>query len=188
MQNQTTFDDGRPPVIDWQAELARHDRWLRTIVRARVREPEGVDEVMQEVAMAAVRQKSPVTDPAKVAPWLYRVAVMQSLLFRRTQGRRRKLHDRFAERVPPSEADTSTMGPLEWLLLLERREQVRQAIDTLPGRDAELLMLKYNENWSYHQIADHIGISHSAVEARLHRARGRLRKQLVAMNVVEAKR
>ncbi len=124
MQNQATPDDGRPPTIDWSAELARHERWLRTIVRARVREPEGVDEVMQEVAMAAVRQKSPVTDPTKVAPWLYRVAVMQSLIFRRTQGRRRKLHERFAERAAPSEADMSAADPLEWLLDLEGGEKV----------------------------------------------------------------
>ena len=158
MQNQATPEDGQPPPIDWQAELARHERWLRTIVRARVREPEGVDEVMQEVAVAAVRQKSPVTDPTKVAPWLYRVAVMQSLLFRRTQGRRRKLHERFAERVPLGEADASAADPLEWLLALERREQVRQAVDTLPGRDAELLMLKYDENWSYQRIADQIAL------------------------------
>ena len=37
------------PAIDWQAALAQHDRWLRTVVLARVREPQAVDEVMQEV-------------------------------------------------------------------------------------------------------------------------------------------
>jgi len=25
-------------------------------------------------------------------------------------------------------------------------------------------MLKYNENWSYHALVEHLGISHSAVE------------------------
>lgn len=185
MHDDTTHGDVPRDKIDWQAELARHERWLRTIVRARVREPEGVDDVMQEVALAAVRQKSPVSDPARVAPWLYRVAVMQSLLYRRTHGRRRKLHDRYAERVPPSEADTSAVDPLDWLLRLERRMLVRHAIDTLPGRDAEILLLKYNEGWKYQQIADHVGISHSAVEARLHRARARLRARLIEMNVAE---
>ena len=58
------------PAIDWQAALAQHDRWLRTIVLARVRERQAVDDVMQEVALAAVRQAAPLADVAKVAPWL----------------------------------------------------------------------------------------------------------------------
>ena len=87
MHRETTPDERRQQ-IDWQSELALHERWLRTIVRARVRESDAVDDVMQEVALAAIEQKSPVNDPTKVAPWLYRVAVMQSLLYRRSRGRR----------------------------------------------------------------------------------------------------
>ena len=37
-----------PSAIDWQAALAQHDRWLRTIVLARVRERQAVDDVMQD--------------------------------------------------------------------------------------------------------------------------------------------
>ncbi len=69
--------------VDWQAALAAHDRWLRTIVRARVGEALVVDDVMQEVSLAAVAQRAPLADPAKVAPWLYRLAVRQVLIYRR---------------------------------------------------------------------------------------------------------
>lgn len=184
MHREPTPDE-RPTKIDWQSELARNERWLRTIVRARVREAAAVDDVMQEVALAAVEQKSPVTDATKVAPWLYRVAVMQSLLYRRAQGRRRKLHDRFVERVPVAASDNTIADPLDWLIQVERRDLVRKAIDSLPGRDAEILLLKYADGWKYQRIADALGISHSAVEARLHRARGRLRQCLIELNVVE---
>ena len=54
----------------------------------------------------------------------------------------------------------------------------------LVPRDAEILMLKYTEDWSYRALADHLGISHSAVEARLHRARQRLRDELAVMESV----
>ena len=93
-------------AIDWPATLAQHERWLRTVVLSRLRELEGVDEVLQEVSMAAVAQKAPLQDAAKVAPWLYRLAVTQSLLYRRKLGRRRKLVDRYATRTRPSEADS----------------------------------------------------------------------------------
>ena len=75
--------------IDWPRVLAENDRWLRTIVAARLGEPQAIDEVMQDVSMAAVRQHAPLSDPAKVGAWLYRLAVRQTLLYRRKQGRRR---------------------------------------------------------------------------------------------------
>ena len=172
--------------IDWPAVLAEHDRWLRTVICARLGEPQAVEEVMQEVTVAAVEQRWPLTDPSKVAPWLYRLAVTQSLLYRRKLGRRRKLTDRYAQRFRPSEEDSREPDPLGWLLAEERRGQVRRAMARLPRREAEMLLLKYTEGWSYRQLSQHLGISESAVEARLHRARKRLRTELAALDVVEA--
>lgn len=176
------------PSIDWQAALAEHDRWLRTIVLARVRELQAVDEVMQEVALAAVRQAAPLADRAKVAPWLYRLAVRQALLYRRKCGRRRRLADRYAEQVEHGDRGPPTLlDPLNWLVAEERRSLVRRALKQLAPRDAEILLLKYSENWSYHQIAARLGVSHSAVEARLHRARARMRQELAALDVIEVR-
>jgi len=166
--------------------LSRHDRWLRTVVAARVGEPQAVDEVMQEVSLAALAQRSPLQDATKVAPWLYRLAVTQSLLYRRKRGRQRKLTERYAQRVRPADSDTSVPDPLGWLLADERRQMVRTAMQKLNRRDREILMLKYTENWSYRDLAAHLGVSHSAVEARLHRARGRLRHALAALETVGA--
>jgi len=172
--------------IDWPAVLREHDRWLRTVVVARLGEAQAVDEVMQEVALAAVRQRAPIADPSKVAPWLYKLAVRQSLLYRRKQGRRRRLAERYARRRRPTEHDTRHPDPLDWLLNEERRRRVREAMGRLSRRDAEILMLKYTEDWSYRNLAEHLGVSRSAVESRLHRARERLRKELAALEVIEA--
>lgn len=168
-------------AIDWPSALSQHERWLRTVVRARVRESDAVDDVMQEVALAAVRQAAPLLDLAKLAPWLYRLAVRQALLYRRKCGRRRKLIERVAEQgVARDENRPSPAAPepLGWLLAEERRELVRQALAELSPRDAEILLLKYTENWNYHQIAAHLGVSRTAIESRLHRARHKLRTAL----------
>lgn len=176
----------RSPRIDWQAALAKHDRWLRTVVYSRLGEPQAVEDVMQEVWLAAVRQRSPIVDRSKVAPWLYRLAVTQSLLYRRRQGRRRKRTDEYARRYRPSEEDSREVDPLGWLVAEERRRLIRTALGRLPSRDAEILLLKYTEDWSYQQLADHLGISQSAVQSRLHRARKRMRTELAALEVIEA--
>ncbi len=163
-------------TIDWGAALAEHGRWLRTVVRARVGEPQAVDEVMQEVSLAAVAARPGPAGPEKVAPWLYRTAVRQSLLHRRRLGRHRRLVERFARSAGAGPAP----DPLAWLVDDERRGRVREAVARLPRRDAELILLKYTEDWSYRDLAAHLGTTESAVESRLHRVRRRLRDELAA--------
>ncbi len=174
--------------LDLPMALRQHDRWLRTVVYSRVGGSEGVDDVMQEVALAAVRHAAALPDAERIAPWLYRVAVRQSLLYRRKAGRRRKLTSGYAAQCPPAEHDESSPEPLDWLLARERSRLVRTALEQLARRDREILLLKYAENWSYQQIAEHLGITPSAVEARLHRARARLRTELAATEGNEDKR
>ena len=54
---KTTQEGERPAEIDWAAELARHERWLRTIVLARVRE---VVSVGSPVLIACIGDPQPV--------------------------------------------------------------------------------------------------------------------------------
>jgi RNA polymerase sigma factor (sigma-70 family) len=44
-------------------------------------------------------------------------------------------------------------------------------------------MFKYGERWSYRQIAERLGITEKAVDARLTRARARLRSELIASGI-----
>jgi RNA polymerase sigma factor (sigma-70 family) len=181
---QSVAIDGVNP-IDWPTLLGQHERWLRTVIFARLGGYEGVDEVLQEVSLAAVRQHAPLADQSKVSPWLYRLAVLQALLYRRRHGRQRKLLDRYVQRWRPTEFDSGTPDPLAWLLADERRQIVRQAVARLLPRDAEILLLKYTEGCNYHELAARLGISHAAVETRLHRARARLRKELTSLELIE---
>jgi RNA polymerase sigma-70 factor (ECF subfamily) len=178
---------GRPagPEIEWAAALALHDRWLRTIVLTRLGERQAVDEVMQEVALAAVAQRAPLNDRNRLGAWLYRLAVRQALLYRRRRGRQRKLLDGYAGSQPATWAASDARDPLDWLLQDERRGLVRAALERLPRRDAEILLLKYTEDWSYRELAASLGVSESAIEARLHRARGRLRAAMIGTKAIE---
>ena len=173
--------------IDWGAALAIHDRWLRTTVLARLGEPQAVDEVLQEVALAAVAQRAPLTDSSKLAAWLYRLAVRQTLLYRRRQGRRHRVINRYALRNGDDPVGSRAPDPLGWLLLDERRRLVREALAKLPIRDAEILLLKYTEDWSCRELAAHLGLGTAAVEARLHRARRRLRDAMAGSPVIEVR-
>src|SRR5262249_31186612 len=132
-----------------------------------------------------VRRPSTSADPTNAAAWLYRIAVRQTLLFRRKQGRRHRLVNGYAERAAEPGDGPDDRNPLGWLLLDERRQVVRDALARLPRRDAEMLLLKYSEDWTCRDMAARLGLSETAVEARLHRARRRLREVLTKSSAIE---
>src|SRR5438445_12464870 len=101
-------------TLDWGATLAVHESWLRRVVASRLGEPQAVDEVMQDVALAAVAQRSPLHNPARVAVWLYRLAVRHVLIYRRKAGRQRGLVDRYESRNGVHTLD-SAPSPRSWL-------------------------------------------------------------------------
>jgi RNA polymerase sigma factor (sigma-70 family) len=170
--------------IDWGVVLERHGRWLRLVVLSRLRDHHAADEVMQEIALAAVAQKSPIRDREKLGAWLRRLAVRQALMYLRGRGRQHRLMLRQADRGDLDGSSTSA-GTLDWLVRDERSSMIREAVKRLPGRDAEILLLKYLEGWSYQKLAEHLKSTTSAVESRLHRARARLRNELTANRVIE---
>jgi RNA polymerase sigma-70 factor (ECF subfamily) len=167
-------------ALDWGATLAAHEGWLRRVVAARLDEPQAVDEVMQDVALAAVAQHSPLQNPARAAVWLYRLAVRHVLLYRRRTGRHRSLVERYAVRIEASANDGSA-SPLAWLVREERRRLVQDALRRLPPRDAELLILKHAEGYGARELAARLGVAVGTIEIRLHRARRRLRAELAQL-------
>ena len=66
--------DSLPRTIDWGACLAAHEHWLRKVIYARTGEQQAVDEVFQQVALAAVEQRSPLAEADKAPAWLHRLS------------------------------------------------------------------------------------------------------------------
>ena len=172
--------------IDVAVVLATHGRWLRTVIFARTRESAVVDDVFQEVALALSKQLAEQRIIVRIEPFLYELAVRQSLLYRRRVGRQRRMQRNWKQQCEVS--PDYSIDPGEWLLAIELQQTVRDALQALSSKDREILLLKYSEDWSYRQLAEHLGIGHSAVEARLHRARQKLREQLAQTPVSEETR
>jgi RNA polymerase sigma-70 factor (ECF subfamily) len=180
-----TAADKPPPAVngaalDWARLLPLHEPWLRRVILARTSEPAAVEEVWQQVALAAVEQRWPLADAARVGPWLHRLAVIAAARYCRQQGRQRRA---LAGLAAVRQQAACQADPLVWLMREERVALARTAMRRLDGRDAEILLLKYGERWSYRQIAEHLGITEKAVDCRLLRARERLRQELAALGL-----
>ena len=148
-------------VCDPLEALPEHEAWLRTTLLARLGNRDEVEEVMQEVAVAAANQSAKSEPVERAGPWLYRVAMRQMLLFRRKAGRRRKLMYRIVDRPMPQDDELKCRTPLEFLIHQERQQEVRQAMVKMSERDRQLLMLKYVDGMSYGEIAEQVGVSAS---------------------------
>jgi RNA polymerase sigma-70 factor (ECF subfamily) len=63
------------------------------------------------------------------------------------------------------------------------RVDLTRALATLEPRDRELLSLRYGADLTARQIAELLDLKTNAVEVALHRARGRLRRELSSTSV-----
>lgn len=182
------FGNELPNVNCWliasmspQILFLENESWLRTVVRSRVGESDAVDDIMQNIAVALVKQKDSLTEINRISAWLYQVAVKQVLMYRRTRGRRRNFEDRIVKDPSVSKA-FETADPVARVLAAEEREQVQLGVNQLDELDRQILMLKYSEGWTYRQLADHLGIKEDTVEYRLAKARRQLRGLLASLD------
>ena len=156
--------------------LESHRRWVSRVIYARLRCAQAVEEVWSDVQRDVLASRGDQINA--FGPWLYQVALRKALEFKRAAGRRRKREQRYAAGI---KQDTSQ--PLELLVRAETQQLIQTVLAQLTGKEAELLMLKYVENWSYQRIADHLGLGLAQVTYRLRVARDRFKSLLVRADV-----
>lgn len=163
----------------WNQRILEHESWLRTVVRSRLSRPDEVEDVLQSVLSDALAFSNRSAEVQSMGPWLYRMAVNGVLQFRRKCGRRRKLHQGYADTAETTES----VEPLDLVIGDERRRLVQRTLENMTGEDAEILLLKYVHGWSYEDISQRLGLDGYRVAHRLRRARSRLRRQLRALGL-----
>jgi RNA polymerase sigma factor (sigma-70 family) len=104
-------------------------------------------------------------------PWLFGIAA--NLMRRHWRTERRRLHALGRLQANGGE-ETST----------EERADLVAALDALPAKEREALLLYALADLSYEEIADALDVPIGTVRSRLSRARDRIRKQLVPEGVL----
>ncbi len=156
--------------------LIDNRRWLWLVVYSRLDNVQETEDVLQEVAVAAAGSKQDFDESQSAKNWLYRVAIRQVMLFRRTQLRKRKKLEQYKRDTPPIDSSEC----VDWICNDETRDQVRSAVRQLKPSDQQVLAMKYGEEYSCCEIAQLLGVTESTIQSRLLRARKRLRGLLVS--------
>ena len=132
------------------------------------------EDVTQEVFLAAMRNLSKFRGQSSLSTWLTRIAVNKA------RSHQRKLRSRIKTLAavaklskPASESEPQAVSAKRELFF-----RVRQAVQALPSRYREVVVMRYLEQMPSAEVVKVLGISRSAMDARLHRARRKLKAVL----------
>jgi RNA polymerase sigma factor (sigma-70 family) len=161
------------------AVFDRHSAEILRYVYARLG-PDLAEDVTAETFLAAFQSRSRYDDAWPDArPWLFGIAVRQIRRHRRVEARQLRLvRSALADGPAPDHSDRAAerataerLGP-----------RLAAAVAALPQQDRELLLLVAWAELSYAEAAAALGTTTSAVKARLHRIRVRMRQGLGGSN------
>jgi RNA polymerase sigma-70 factor (ECF subfamily) len=151
-----------------------------------LRNEQDARDVVQETFLNVHRRIDTFRGDAALSSWIGRIATNNALMKLRT--RRRKPETSLEIKVSNGGAEETVervivdKTPISDQLALDRElgERIRAAVDELPDKYREVLVLADYRELSMKQIADALDISIPNVKTRLHRARLAVRETLAA--------
>ncbi|MBL8735950.1 MAG: sigma-70 family RNA polymerase sigma factor [Planctomycetes bacterium] len=129
-----------------------------------------LDDLVQDVLLKAWQARASFRGEATLSTWLTRIAMTTTASHVRRRGIARRLFGWLGHDVAAPAANDGAAAAGDSTLLT--------ALARLRHDDREVLVLRYLENRAIPELVDLLGCSRSAVDARLTRARHRLREQL----------
>lgn len=162
---------------EWIAAAARrYERPLFAYVLALLGDRHRSQDVVQEAFLALCRHPRAEIEP-KLAPWLFAVCRSRAIDIRR------KEHRMTALTADPPGRD----GPTDGIEAKDATQAVLTRLARLPADQREAVRLKFQNQFSYREIAGVMGLSESHVGVLLHSALKTLR-QSFAEPVAPARR
>lgn len=159
--------------------VEKYQTSIRNLCFRLIGNSEDAEEVALEVFVQLYLSRQRYKPDAKLSTYLYRIAMTRSLNRIRDQKRKKAFSLEFMkEGGSPDPKIARSELPDAQLETKEKEVHVRNALGALPEKQRTALVLRVYEELSYEEIASIMGISLSAVEALLHRARETLRKRL----------
>ena len=136
------------------------------------------DDVVQDTYVRAFRSLQKFRGDARFSTWLHRITAnsASTYLGRRQRDSRHADIDGVIELADHREAN----DPEFVLQNGAVGQRLRRALDNLPERLRNVVVLRDVHGMSHREIAEELQISEAAAKVRLHRARARLRDGLIA--------
>ncbi len=162
--------------------VKRYDRRLLRIAQHITHNMEDAQEVVQEAFLKVFRKLAQFEEKSKFSTWLIRITINESLMkLRKLRSAKEVSMDadfQAEEAGPPFEFVDPKQNPEELHRESEFRNLLRSALQELQPAIRVVFVLRDVEGFSTEETAEVLGLTQSAVKARLWRARLELRERL----------
>jgi RNA polymerase sigma factor CnrH len=156
----------------------RHSRRLRSLIAARLADPNDVADVVQETQLALWRALPRYDVERHFESWLTSIAINKCRDWFRRWAVRRETFAKLQNEVLHDAAPPGARHAESALMEHEQLAALRQALTQLPGSLREPLVRTALHQVSQAVVARELNITVKAVEMRVRRARQRLRSAL----------
>lgn len=149
---------------------------------------DAAEDLAQQTLLEALRRQHQLRDPAARRGWLLAIARTTCLDWGRARSRElaRRADLSGAERGEPGDALADSFDLEMELDLADLARLLDRAMALLPPQTRDALVWRYVEESPQAEVAERLGLSEGAVEARLHRGKLALRKLLTTELADEA--
>jgi RNA polymerase sigma-70 factor (ECF subfamily) len=141
--------------------------WLKAIVYNITGNIDETDDVLQNICLRVIANIKHLRKPSSFRPWLAVLAKREALTIRKKNKKPFSLQRHTTE----VNHDQIQENPLEKMVQNERYGQVLGAIETLPQKYREVMLLKYINDITYSKIAEILEVPITTVQIRLVRGR-----------------
>jgi len=124
-------------------------------------------DIVQDSMMRVIRSLKPLDGADDLRRWL-RVVVRSCVYDRLRADARRQARDRAAGRAASRQPDALLQGRIRWL---------ERELQSIGDANADLLLMRYRFGWTLQQIGAAVGLKTGAVDGRLRRLLGILRRR-----------
>ncbi|RPH72658.1 sigma-70 family RNA polymerase sigma factor, partial [bacterium] len=156
---------------------------LRTFIGRRVRNPSGVDDLVQRVLLQLVKGLGSLRDAERLHAWVYRTARNILVDYYRSSGARREVASGDTEDLATAETPERQGSPGERdesAALQELAGCLEPLLRQLPAAYREAITLADLEGMNQADAAKRAGLSVSGMKSRVQRGRKQLRSVLEA--------
>lgn len=155
---------------DFEKLVKRHDREIRRIVGAMVRNRQDKQDIVQDIWLSVFQRLSSLRDPERFPQWLRAIARNRCLAH---VGDRKNRETAWSE-VHPEEGAGSAWPGDEHLDRAKRRS-VRKAVATLSHALGRTVAMYYFTGYSCDEVSTRMNVPVGTVKRRLSEARSKLR-------------
>jgi len=173
----TELRSGSEAAFDWL--VTYYHGPVYAVIAGILRNPNDAADVTQEVFLKAYRGIRAFRQGSSLKTWLYRIAVRESLNYRRWFWRHLRFQSSIEEKLDGSgDFEGTGASPFDEVASREIQDAVQHALGEVPPVFRTAVILRDLEGLTYEEVAEVLDVSVGTVKSRILRGRRMLREIL----------